>query len=430
MNRYSDFTNKITRDDLKIKIHHVGGIGGYGPTGVLARIQDTFWYIYDADINALRSSNRIHTKSYKLINRCIGKTNKSASFYKTRAPSASSLFKSSKKAAFYTLLSLDGSAMIWGKQAECAKSYKIKLFSLEYLKKQKLIGDIDFLSIDAQGAELDIIKGAGDSITNDTLGIACETEFSELYEGQPLFDDIMAYLKSRGFRLCQMFNQQHFTNFPYPAHLQGKGFLTVSESLFLKDSENLLKNIERGDIEVASKNITRSLKAAAIHLVFDQLDSTLRILEFLTDNNLISLEKLAKRTNVAYIKLLADVAQAALKVAKSSPELIYRSPNLYDRNKWESSKSFEATFYKIYLMLGYFFGSFINFYISPIGSVYARYGLADLAKVQSRRIFFYSMIAKRSYLDGILMRIFGLGNYMNNYFLKRNYFKGNYFTKS
>lgn len=48
----------------------------------------------------------------------------------------------------------------------------------------------DFLSIDAQGSELDIIKGSGFILDENIIGIMSEEEFHRLYDAQPLFGDI------------------------------------------------------------------------------------------------------------------------------------------------------------------------------------------------------------------------------------------------
>lgn len=58
---------------------------------------------------------------------------------------------------------------------------------------------VDYLKIDAQGSELDILKGAGD-LLHTTKVIECEVEFVPIYKDQPLFEDVKQYLESYGFR--------------------------------------------------------------------------------------------------------------------------------------------------------------------------------------------------------------------------------------
>jgi FkbM family methyltransferase len=60
------------------------------------------------------------------------------------------------------------------------------------------IADIDFLKLDVQGAELDVIKGAS-RLLKDTLVVHTEVEFIPLYRNQPLFGDIDVALRSHNF---------------------------------------------------------------------------------------------------------------------------------------------------------------------------------------------------------------------------------------
>jgi FkbM family methyltransferase len=60
------------------------------------------------------------------------------------------------------------------------------------------IGDVDYIKIDVQGAELMAFKGA-EKLLENVLLIQSEVEFQELYENQPLFADVDIYLRSRNF---------------------------------------------------------------------------------------------------------------------------------------------------------------------------------------------------------------------------------------
>lgn len=62
------------------------------------------------------------------------------------------------------------------------------------------IASIDYLKVDVQGADLDVLKGAQERLKT-TVVVEVETEFVPLYEGQPLFADIDTYLRARGFLL-------------------------------------------------------------------------------------------------------------------------------------------------------------------------------------------------------------------------------------
>lgn len=62
---------------------------------------------------------------------------------------------------------------------------------------------IDFLKVDVQGADLMVLQ-SGERILKSTHCIHCEVEFSPIYKDQPLYQDIAAYLRKRGFYLVDI----------------------------------------------------------------------------------------------------------------------------------------------------------------------------------------------------------------------------------
>jgi FkbM family methyltransferase len=62
---------------------------------------------------------------------------------------------------------------------------------------------VDLLKLDVQGAELMALQGAAERLKS-ALVVHTEVEFVPLYKDQPLFADIDAHLRSKGFLLHQM----------------------------------------------------------------------------------------------------------------------------------------------------------------------------------------------------------------------------------
>ena len=83
-----------------------------------------------------------------------------------------------------------------------------EVVSEEYVQTTKLdaiheIEACDYLKIDVQGAELDVLKGAEETL-KDCLIVEVEVEFVPLYEKQPLFSDIDKFMRDQGFYLHRL----------------------------------------------------------------------------------------------------------------------------------------------------------------------------------------------------------------------------------
>jgi FkbM family methyltransferase len=66
------------------------------------------------------------------------------------------------------------------------------------------LGDVDFIKLDVQGAELMVLQGA-QRVLKDVSVVQVEVEFLELYENQPLFADVDRFLRGQGFAFHTFF---------------------------------------------------------------------------------------------------------------------------------------------------------------------------------------------------------------------------------
>jgi FkbM family methyltransferase len=74
--------------------------------------------------------------------------------------------------------------------------------------RQSGIGDLGYMKIDAQGAELAILEGSARSL-GTVRSLNLEVQFSRLYEDTPLFGDIDLFLRERGFVLWRLGELSH-----------------------------------------------------------------------------------------------------------------------------------------------------------------------------------------------------------------------------
>ena len=78
--------------------------------------------------------------------------------------------------------------------------------TLDTLLKNKKFSDPDFLKLDVQGHEMEVLKGAENSLTHVEL---CMLEISLLNigDGQPLLKEMVLFMDDKGFQvydICQL----------------------------------------------------------------------------------------------------------------------------------------------------------------------------------------------------------------------------------
>ncbi|MCC3405804.1 MAG: FkbM family methyltransferase [Microcoleus sp. PH2017_10_PVI_O_A] len=85
-------------------------------------------------------------------------------------------------------------------EGEIESVIRVKTSSLDSWASSRNI-DIDFLKIDTEGSELEILEGAEKQISSNVLGLRVELLFEEIYKNVPLFPEIFNHLKARDFFL-------------------------------------------------------------------------------------------------------------------------------------------------------------------------------------------------------------------------------------
>jgi FkbM family methyltransferase len=94
---------------------------------------------------------------------------------------------------------------------------------------------IDFLKLDIQGFELRGLESAHKTLPR-TAVIHCETEFRQIYEGQPLFPQVHEFLINHGFIFVDLYQPVNLS-MNVPSGRGGKGMLIFSDSVFFRDPD-------------------------------------------------------------------------------------------------------------------------------------------------------------------------------------------------
>lgn len=124
----------------------------------------------------------------------LGEFNGRVTLYQTRQSACASVFRP-----------LENLGKIYPPLAamECVSTTEVELQKLDDWWLSEDRPHVSFLKLDTQGSELGILKG-GLGPLSTALGCEIEVEFSPIYQGQPLFSDVDAFMRSQGFAFWQL----------------------------------------------------------------------------------------------------------------------------------------------------------------------------------------------------------------------------------
>jgi FkbM family methyltransferase len=152
---------------------------------------------------------------------------------------------------------------------------EVPVTTLDAFCESETLQEVDFLQIDVQGANLQVLQGAKDLLNRSVLAVQVEVEFAPLYINQPLFNDIDKCLKEWKFTLFDLVaSYVPRADSPLMSR-QRPGQLLWGEAFYLRD---LLAD-HQSFLEKTPKQL---LKLACIADILDFSDYALEILQYIT----------------------------------------------------------------------------------------------------------------------------------------------------
>lgn len=223
---------------LDIVVFHVGGIGNYGPIDTLIekfpeRVVAVCFEANpsEADIETQRRYQKYGVRTI-FVPKCVADKSGLKDFYVNKHPESSSIFPPSPGAVFQHVKYKGINT--WGENCELDHVKKVDAVTFDELVDDKYLPEPDVFSIDAQGAELLIMRGGQKALKN-VLCVITEVEFFEIYKGQDMFYDHQIFLRQNGFRLAEILSTQYW----HPGPAAGLGFAVQGEALFFRELEDL-----------------------------------------------------------------------------------------------------------------------------------------------------------------------------------------------
>jgi FkbM family methyltransferase len=123
----------------------------------------------------------------------------------------------------------------WSEATKAAKTLKVEGVTLDHAAGDPAVPAPDVLTLDTQGSELEILRGGARLLAETILAVVTEVEFQPMYDGQPLFGDVCAFMRDAGFYFVG-FARLGPGMMPHraPSGLRAEGFLTYGDAIFLR----------------------------------------------------------------------------------------------------------------------------------------------------------------------------------------------------
>lgn len=275
----------------RIVAHHVGG-RGFGvalncPPNLAKHLVHV---LYEADeICAREMIKENKDENFHVFPYCLGEYNRPGKIFITKNPYASSNLEPSQAyAKHYCELHLDGEVegvmlqnavydVVYGNDNSVVDVRDVNICTLDYIMKATAVPQglvPDFLSLDTQGSELNILKGGEQTFHNHCVALATEVEFHPMYKGQPLFSDIFDFALRHGFHFVGFTYLQEISPHRLPLGARAKGVVAFGDALFFRDIDSV-----RAIAKSQNELYLMLLKLAFIALNFGYLEFALQAVE-------------------------------------------------------------------------------------------------------------------------------------------------------
>ena len=158
------------------------------------------------------------------------------------------------------------------------KTIEIDTVDFDSFASKNHIDSVDFIKLDTEGSELDILKGAIKSLRSQVLGVSIEVEFFPVHKDQPVFSDVDSFMRQMGFCLFDLATCRLARKSLKPSYgiSVDYGQILVGDALYLRDGVNEIDS--SSSLEGGWDNI-KVLKLASIMELFGLPDCAIELIQ-------------------------------------------------------------------------------------------------------------------------------------------------------
>lgn len=290
----------------RISIHIIGGRSGDGALSLPAKFRkDIVNVFYEADKDCLAQIKERNPEC-QILPHCLSDTCKLTPFNIKYDLYTSSMYRMNPDyESYYTFL--EDHDYIISEVTKVVETRNVESVSIDSLSQSP-----DFLSVDTQGSEYDILLGTKETLKSSVVGLLVESVFHPLYERKIIFGDLVKLLSEQGFHFARFLSMHEASPFRAPLGLRGTGFHMATDCLFLRKIEN-------------TDDALMLRKLAFISIIFNQIEYAIECLK--KSKGFLSEEPV-------YLKFLKELEQSVEKMPSVYPDTFV---SLYP--SFEASKS-------------------------------------------------------------------------------------------
>ena len=150
----------------------------------------------------------------------------------------------------------------------------------------------DFIKVDTEGSELDILQGSKDALKKSVLGISCEVLFVPWRENKVVFSNVERFLYELGFKVYDL-SSFRYARKSLPGQksvlksVSGSadwGQIIVGQALFFRDPIEEIQNRDTNSDEWDEKRI---YKMVTLFEIFGLPDCAIELMQFAEKENII-----------------------------------------------------------------------------------------------------------------------------------------------
>jgi FkbM family methyltransferase len=241
---------------------------------------------FEPDVEECNRLNQEKKRNITYYPLALGTSQEKRTFYLTKNAGSSSFFLP-KMTLWDRFFDWDG--------FQIARKIKLNTTDLDSFLNNESIPDIDFIKLDAEGSELDVLLGATEILQTSVIGVSIEISFLETREKSPTFHMIDKFLTDLGFRLYDLDTFRYTRKaLPEPrwandriGHPTRRGQIISGQALYLRDPIFEL-SIKSPKILKSGWSDQKLIKMVCLLEMFNLPDCAIEIIEWISQNRLIS----------------------------------------------------------------------------------------------------------------------------------------------